>query len=1192
MNSPTTPQKMSKRRRWILGVLGAGVLAVLIAGFLVYRGLTNPQRVRAIAEEQLSRIIGGRCTIGEASFSLFGEVRLTNVSVSPAGGETVFTCRQVNAAHDAVTLLGGELHLTAVTAIEPRLKFLYDDATGQSNFAGLFSKTETTKSASGRWPTIELRNAVVSVGRRTDAGEHSLEDLHLTLRGRPTASDPSRYDVVWHDDGDDSSGHSQIDLSTGLLKNVNGGLPSMSIEAVMLAVASKYDAAAAWGDLLGITGKVRVTNYNLMGSNEAPRSATIRLDDASLSIPASEGERELPSDRRYLNFQHVRGNVVVTSAEVGAFFEAIIQGAECIVKATIRRSGEAWTTLRDLQAEGEIELKTLRVPRDDADAPGDERRFVQAWPQLTSFLRDYEPRGLMDLDIFLWKDAGEDQVQVRHAVVTPRGGEASARWFPYQGRNLRGSVTYSPGGVSISDICGDHDGGTVCVNGHFDKPDKCAPARLRIVGEKIPYDESLIGGLSERYRRMVEPFKLDVPLRAEVQLERGACENGVSADWTWSADIVFSHAALRHDRLSFPLENAGAMLHVTNERIERLALEAEIEGTPVSVDGSVYFFDEGRHHGIYTARLSGADLSSHLMTLLPAAAGDAINGLHPSGRLDAQLRMESEDEIGLTVQSGELQLLSVDVEPEAFPVAIRSLQGPVLFHSLGLKIGPLQGRQGRSAVTIAGDAKFGGESPEFDLSVKSPDLLFGETLQAALPTAIRESLLPLRIREPFEVEVNVRRHADRTKIDWDLAARLPGVTVDHEKLPEPLRNVRGTVTADPSGFRGQELLAEYAGAKLRADFAAPLGSDQSVAFDLDGVVLDENFRSAVPAAFLPLWDRLTPHGRLRIETGKLTHTRAPDGRAVWNIEAALRLNDLAFLGLGDLERIDGTVTAHGTIFDEDGGSDLQGEIHLDQLTYAGRTLTQVSSPWSYRRTPEGPSALSLQDVRGEVYGGMVGGQWTLAGDDRGSTYSASAMLYGMNLAPWIDAGRRRAPEVLEGSAEYKPSQVKGRVDLTLNLSGDAGDRASRRGAGRIEVREAQIYRLPFLLAILNVVNVTLPKEDFVHDAEARFFVTGDRIDLETVELQGGPLTLLGSGTVSLPDQAVDLRLYATSATALSHVPLIADIIEGTTKELVELRVTGPIARPTVRPAPFRGVSEEIKNLFQKKERKPIAPSGN
>lgn len=1188
---PTShPPRGRRVLRWAL----AGVFVVLVGvGVGVYRTYTDPVRVRREAEAAIGRLVGGTCTIREASFSLLGGVRLGDVSIEVVGKQPVFRCSQVTAEHDPWALIAGTFRWTKLTTIQPTLDILYDDATGETNLGGFQPGGRSAGSGPNSWPTVELRDALIRFSRRDDSSVRLLEELTLTLRGRATSPGQSAYDIVWHDQRDDRTGHTQWDFAAGLPRNIEGGLPAISMESVALAVSTRIESRTNWSDLLGIAGKVRVTDYNLVETAENPRSITLALSGASLSVPCDVEERSLPLDQRYLRFGDVSGEVVLGPDAATVKFEALFHGARCNVDGKVRRVGDTLSSLADWEMEGAATVRSLLLPRGDASAPMEQQRVVRAWPQLVKMQQDYDPHGAVDLDVAVRKAAGEEKIQATKATITARGGDASTRWFPYRGENLSGTVEYSPDGVKIRDVCGDHDQGRVCVNGEFARPDKCAAAWLRITGDKIAFDQELLVGLEQRYREIAEPFEIDAPLDLGISLRRQECGAAESSPWDWEGRISFKDATLRHPRLSLPLTQASGNIRVAPGQIQSLYLTSEIAGAVMAVTGNVDFLDNGVYDGSYRMQLEGVEIPSELDSFIPAAAKGIVQDLGISGRMNLDIGISSNSGRGMEFLYANIETQSLNTNGAKIPVPMRSLHGMIVIESDQVRIGPLQGRVGGSPITLEGTASWDGSSPSFDVVIHSPELVVGETLKAAFPASLREALSPWNIGDSIEARLHVWREAD-SQTSFDLVARLPGVAVEHPAIPSPLRNVRGTIRADGDGFRSDDLTLDYAetGANVSFDFGRNTsGWRGDVSMVAAGVSLNDDLRAALPTMLRTAWDKVSPQGRIDVDRLKLLYERPLEENATWSLDGDLQLHRVSLPGVAEVEQVDGLLTVRGALFDGQGGTALGGEVSLDSVQLAGRAFTNVQSPWSLSRDAKGTVALTFADARGEIYGGTVGGQLTLGADDRGANYSASAMVYSMNLAPWIDAGRRRSPEVLEGSAEYRPSLVRGRANLILNLSGAVGDVSSRRGAGRVEIREGFLYRLPALLAVLSVVNVTLPKEEFVHDAEAQFYLVGQEVFLEAIQMQGGPLTLVGSGIVSLPDQAVDLRLYANSTTALSHVPLISDIIEGTTKELIELRVTGPISRPTVRPTPFRGVSEELKSLFQKKEKKPLSPAG-
>ena len=170
--------------------------------------------------------------------------------------------------------------------------------------------------------------------------------------------------------------------------------------------------------------------------------------------------------------------------------------------------------------------------------------------------------------------------------------------------------------------------------------------------------------------------------------------------------------------------------------------------------------------------------------------------------------------------------------------------------------------------------------------------------------------------------------------------------------------------------------------------------------------------------------------------------------------------------------------------------------------------------------------------------------------------------------------------------------VSGLMSGHLYLSGVMGAPASRRGGGRLKIESGRIYRVPIVWALLNVLNLAIPKENALEEARADFYVVGNEVRFEAIRLRGDALVLVGSGSMSLPDYGVNLGLVSVNPHRWARVPVLAEFMEHASREFVELRVTGPARSPTVRAIPFRGISEELKRLFRKKSPKKVQPASS
>jgi len=341
------------------------------------------------------------------------------------------------------------------------------------------------------------------------------------------------------------------------------------------------------------------------------------------------------------------------------------------------------------------------------------------------------------------------------------------------------------------------------------------------------------------------------------------------------------------------------------------------------------------------------------------------------------------------------------------------------------------------------------------------------------------------------------------------------------------------------------------------------------------------------------WDRVGLRGRADLHLSELHYRKAVGSlNPTWQIAGRIDLHHVSPFADAKLEEASGTLTVSGTLVDRLGGATLGGRLHLATARVHSRTLSNIESDWSLVRSADGAGRLLISETHATMYGGALTGQAEMLLTPDKTDYDLTAMAYGVQIAPWLQAGRTGLLESSIPSGGEAATQIRGTADAQLYLSGVIGDPLSRRGGGRLEIRDGYIYRVPILLAILNVLNMSVPNDDALQEFEADYFVMGNRLNFEAIALRGGSLNLVGSGSMSLPDQAVDLRLVNAGTRTWARVPLLTDLVEGAAKELVELRVTGPVSRPTVRAQPFRGLTDEFKRLFQKKPAKKIVREGS
>lgn len=1298
--------------------MAAALLAILLAiGVgLGYRRLTSPERIRAMVEGYLQQYTNGRVRVGSASWSFTDGVQLRDVVVMPSAHSAnekidplshsaaepstsatelkpVFVCKRVRLTTDHGWRFFRRPRIEAILATEPTCRIVRDTSTGGTNLSGLLRLPEKTRPSMASdltaGPTIELRDARVKVLIRQSGRDRLVEDLRLTVRARPSPTAEAVYDVVWSDqsmrasmqdarsvlardddelDGRDAqaAGSGQVDLRTGAVRNVRGGLPWMSIEAVMAALNTRYDAAGAWCDLLGLEGTVRVSDYHFEPGDSgagtlttdavpATSEATIELSNASVSIPVNAEEYALNPTQRYLRFDDVDGRAVLTRSDIRAEFAARFQGHECRVSAVLHDGLARPTTLANAAFDARISVKALDLPRLGMDSSGGEARFIRRWRSLMRFYRDFDPSGTADLELDVTKRAGEGQpVKVRRALVTALDASATCRRFPYRLERLRGPVEFTPDRVTIRGVTGGTaEGGRVHIEGWVDRPNGGGAKKLTISARGVPFDQQLLAALPARYARAIEPFAPSGRFDARVVLSHDAAgEQGqgsqrpelgprrepvdrsvkagaAQSSWRTQAEIVLRDISAEYARFPYPVDHITGELSLDGDRLTMTDLAGRAGTAQVQLEGGVAWSDHGIASLDVSLRAQDVPIDDALLSALSPEWRASLRPFHARGRfnVDTAWKMTGKENVdhgtrdsSLLVSAGSIDqetcigLEGVSFRHERFPIEVNGVTGTLRLAPGHIVVEGVTGEHRGGVISIEGSQSYADVQPggsgrpdsarePGQFTVRTRNLALDEETRAALPGDLQAALADWSVDGPVRTETVIRTDAadllsagastgarhERMSADVHTAIHFDGARVGHAGLPAPFAQVSGKMVLDADGFRGENLHARYGPAVLRADLlgrrtAKGWVDEGNIVIRATHVPLDDKLGAILPPALARTWERIQPTGSANVHIDALGFRRAvPSAPRTWTIGGYVEFDDIASRRWRDGSRFSGTVLGSGMLKDREGGAMLKGTLTAASLDILSQPLRRAEAVWSFVRTAEGDGVLDLRSVNGQLHGGELKGEAEIGFDARQTQWRVQTTVHGMRIGPFVTDGQ--SDTAGSRPAEATLSEPSGRANGHLYLSGVVGDPSRRRGGGRFEIEDGRLYRLPLIAAILHVLNLSIPDEGILDDAQAGFFIIGNRVELKHIVLRGGALSLVGSGSLTIPDRGLDLSLINVSPQRWARLPVIAELVEGASRELVELEVTGPLSSPAVHARPLRGISDELSRLFQKKKAK-------
>jgi hypothetical protein len=214
----------------------------------------------------------------------------------------------------------------------------------------------------------------------------------------------------------------------------------------------------------------------------------------------------------------------------------------------------------------------------------------------------------------------------------------------------------------------------------------------------------------------------------------------------------------------------------------------------------------------------------------------------------------------------------------------------------------------------------------------------------------------------------------------------------------------------------------------------------------------------------------------------------------------------------------------------------------------------------------------IDEINGAVYGGNIVGRVDWDGSKDGQ-YALTLTASHINMADYFQAKSKGSGSTFSG-----PGKMAG----LLRLEGQVGNVSTRRGTAQVKISEAKFYKLPILLSIFDVINWVEPDDSAFHDVNMSMLINGQQVEFEEIALEGRSIALVGTGGMRLPGQQLDLTFLTTSAGGLGRVPLVTEILSGTLRELVEIRVSGTLNSPKVTATPFRAIEGTVRTLFEKR----------
>ncbi len=1145
------------------------LLLIVIIGAVWF--LTNPKRLSAMSGLLLSHVLGARVTVQTAQLSWNGTLRLSGVRLRTNPGKmpstTLFSADQVAVSFNWLGLVSGRLHASQITAVRPVLNLVNDIAARQWNYEGFVQSagaaratTQTTKKPTYQnnrpvqLPAISLQNAVVRWAEIRHGTYRILGQSLINAEMGPSPKSHSTYQLDMEQQSFDR--HPGIDL-TGLY-NISTREFSARINEIQFTPSFRQTLPEPVQQLwrkLHLQGGLRNIVFRVSPGSGVHVHAM--LDGVSLVIVA-------PSRRlgpQVIPLNNLKGSVAVSGTALTIdHLSGVVLGWKFQVPSAHFDGFESGAPFH-----ATVKLSDVNIP-----LPYPKIFSTRDFSLAQAIFHRLRPSGLLNVTVHV------DRSQL-HAAPVVRGEinckNVHARYinFPYPMDHVHGLIRFTTHHIRFVNVQASAEAFPVSLNGSVAINENDGPIHLVISSPRAYFDRRLAASLPASIRPIWNRFN-------PVGVGGFVCDVTHAAGTRGGPQIVLhifpQDVSGAYRDLPFPLHHVHGSLIFTDHETKIIKLEA-----PVGKTGHIIFTGKVTYSPHNLAKLQpmvhlqavNVPINSTLTGSLPASWAKWIKLLHvQAGNADLDAMITRGAGGNPSVQ-GTVTIAHGEMSPTQLPWPVRDVTAFAHISPSGLVINSVAGRtgsDGKGTLTVTGAIAEPPTGPvHVSLNGGWKNVKIAAPAPASVPKAMADFWNKWKVRGSsngtFTYSVNALKNrltgvSSMQDQQYHVQVQPDGMTATPAFLPAPLSGVTGDVDVTP-GIIGMKDIQASAGAQhMKLSGVYHTESDSlGLSVTAQGPHLSKRWLSLIPGSTGQFIAGLKPQASWILELPKLQRIKV--GKAYrWHVTGSLLLNNLATAGDIKLKAKQATVTIALDLAPGNTLPMLDGQFDVTRLNWEGR----IADPLTGEITANSSTHLiTIDKIKGMVAGGKLTGQIHIHTGSAAPSYDVACRLHGSQLAQLLVT-----PANVRSAKGIRTST--GIVDASLNLSAILGKKPTRHGSGQLVIRRARIYDVPMAMGLMQIVTLRLPiSSDFQH-ADVRYIINNNIVRFQPISLSSPGVNLLGEGSLNLQSSDLDLR-FITQSPHGTRVPLLGVLFGLARSQLLELRVSGTLAKPVIAPIPLR-----------------------
>jgi hypothetical protein len=1157
------------------------LLLLLWAVIGAYAYLTNGERVRKMAGDYLTGLVGAKVNIGSADLSIFEGLRLDNVRIDVPDGtgpeSSIFDAATVFIQYNFADLIRGRLNATQIIASDTHVRLAHDLNLGRWNYellgSGNWMSHARVQNGLQTLPEVLLRNAEVdylevSRGRAVRTGWIAAE-----LRFGPGRGEPNLYEFNFNTRGSQTLGPAvsgTVDLHTGhITAKLNNFIVGPDILAMLPAEVRQ------WCQVHELAGRLSLT------LDERPDVLSGKPDFAITAL-LDGGQFKISSDSAIesLKLTDTAGSLTFTNDGI-----KVTEMSGWIGKNGLVVDGFVGGYTADAPFNLSFgSIGVLNVPR---PVP-----YVDMLPHdVKEVFYRVDPSGKATLELRLSRAAAGGNIECE-AKMNVLDGQFTWRDVPYTVNHATGVFTYGRDPTLGFDVVR-----MIGIRGFGSPGTPNENAVLTVDGWVGPFDDRIVGGYvvvgglnihaEEKLKQALpRPAQLawnlldanpdgshstfTATFRAVNQRQEGPGAD--KREWVLKTDVDLKDGHASYVEFPYTLRDLSGKLEVSDGYVNVAGLQCRHGATKLRIDGRVGW-DETKQLFLPDLRLAMTDMpiDGDFLAALPKPAREPFKKLNIGGVLDAVGHVAGGAGSSDSTQQFDLHVALRDgsAAPAWLGEAVTGLAGHFDLTPQRLTVADIAGHRGAAALRAHGWVDWAAEPRVASFVGEADDLGLDENLFKLVPAdtrAIVDQLKPFGSVDAVVVYDNETQPASPMQLTIHPRHLSAQPRFSAGADPLDLQEVGGWLSIRPNVSAECNLTAAlgkgHVGLAGTWDLANPR-IPWNLRFSATDLKVDSHLAASLPRGVASVISGLQLNGTIGLNVDKFLYL--PEVEAA-DFDARVDCKKTTMNVGVEMGDIDGRGTIAGQVRNGKLGA-LAAEFSAQSLTLAGRPAGDLHV--SLEKPPL-QDQVQVKDFQATVAGGQMTADATMYIPDSGpGDYTLDLIL--------------RDADVTELTA-LKEGTLDGTVSVSLNMGGRFGDDSSRRGRGDVRVTGKSLYRIPLLLGLMQVTNLSLPATSPFDNAFARYSLDGDLVSLDRIDLNSKSLSMQGHGHIDFASKQVELS-FVTNHPDWMSLPLIGPIWSRAQSELLRIHIKGSLQSPTVSASSLDTVTTTVDQVIRGEEGK-------